>query len=117
LRNRVTTSTTAATTATQDNPEHRSTAKCHGLNAPMTGAYCHRSTRIGEQMPTRRPSPTFQIRVIGPTEHAKALLNRLAEQAMPLFGPLVTCRTNVRPARRRGHVRAYFTITPKEAEL
>ncbi|GII25340.1 hypothetical protein [Planosporangium mesophilum] len=65
-------------------------------------------------MPARRPAPSFQIRVIGPAGWAEKLLNHLAEQATPLFGPLVTCTTQTRPARRRGHVRAYFTVTPKE---
>jgi hypothetical protein len=53
--------------------------------------------------------------VIGPADHTKRILTHLAEQALPLFGGLATCTTQVRSARRRGHVRAYFTVTPKEA--
>jgi hypothetical protein len=67
-------------------------------------------------MPTQRSAPTFQIRVIGPADRARRILTHLAEHATPLFGPHITCRTQVRSARRAGHIRAYFTVTPKEAD-
>jgi hypothetical protein len=65
-------------------------------------------------MTTRLPAPVFQIRIIGPVRCAHALLEHLVEQTIPLFGPFVTCRTQVRSARRAGHVRAYITVTSKE---
>jgi hypothetical protein len=112
LLNHTTRSTTAATTTTQHNPEPASTAKCITLMAKSYDLQC---LNRRSAMPARRPTHTFQIRVIGPTDHTRRILAHLAEHAAPLFGPHINYRTQVRSARRAGHIRAYFTVTSKEA--
>jgi hypothetical protein len=102
--------------------DHRDNAAQHAANhrtdEQQPGVTHGRSVRpsidqLGELMPTQRPTLFIQIRVIGPADHTRQILALLAEQALPLFGRLATCTTHVRSARRRGYVRAYFTVTPQ----
>ncbi len=62
-----------------------------------------------------RPAPLLQVRVIGATGYAQAILADLATRVRPLLGTDIRCTTTTRPARRVGHVRVYLTITRKEA--
>jgi hypothetical protein len=68
-------------------------------------------------MPTPRPAPLCQVRVIATARDAAALLAHLTEQARRRFGSTATYHTQARSARRTGHVRVYLTITPKEATV
>jgi len=77
-----------------------------------TAKYAAKSTTTtGES----RPAPLLQIRVIGATGYAQAILADLATRVRPLLGPDIRCTTATRAARRTGHVRAYLTVTRKEA--
>lgn len=62
-----------------------------------------------------RPAPLLQIRVIGATGYAQAVLADLAKTVRPLLGANVRYSTTTRSARKVGHVRVYLTITRKEA--
>ena len=63
-----------------------------------------------------RPAPPLlQVRVIGATGYAQAILVDLATRVRPLLGANIRYTTTTRPARRVGHVRVYLTITKKEA--
>jgi hypothetical protein len=65
-------------------------------------------------MPTDRPQPLIQVRVIGHRDQADELLTYLADYVHGMFGTHANYRTQTRSARRIGHVRAYLTITRKE---
>jgi hypothetical protein len=60
------------------------------------------------------PDPTFQIRIIGPRAWAERIVRHLTTHATTLIGPHDRCTTQIRAARRVGHVRAYLTVTPRE---
>ncbi len=67
-------------------------------------------------MPTTRPTPALQIRVIGPTDHAQVLIADITRLARKLLGPHHTYRTTTGTARRTGHIRVSLTATRKEDE-
>ena len=62
-----------------------------------------------------RPAPLLQVRVIGATGYAQAILADLTTRVRPLLGANIRCTTTTRPARRVGHVRVYLTVTREEA--
>jgi precorrin-6x reductase len=64
-----------------------------------------------------RPVPLLQVRVIGATGDAQAILAELVSRAKFICGSSYTYRTSTRPAGRAGHVRVYLTITRKEATI
>jgi hypothetical protein len=67
-------------------------------------------------MPTaQRPVPVLQVRAIGAAIHVHAVLTAAAQAATAVLGPHITTRTHTRSAGRIGYVRAYLTITRKEA--
>jgi hypothetical protein len=69
-------------------------------------------------MPTTpRPVPVLQVRAIGAAHHVQAVLTAAAQAATAFLGPHVTTRTHTRSAGRIGYVRAYLTITRKEATI
>lgn len=65
-------------------------------------------------MPTR-PRPLLAVRLIGPAAIVEAHGKALAAQLGARYGCRATCRVSTHPARRTGEVRAYITVTPKEA--
>lgn len=64
-----------------------------------------------------RSAPVAQIRVIATEQHARAILACAAYHTRDVLGPGHTYRTTTRPARRVGQVRAYLTVTRKEAPV
>lgn len=65
---------------------------------------------------TTRPTPLLQIRVIGPTDTVRAVLDHLADHVRRVAGPNVTCRTQTHVARRVGTIRSYLTVTDRKEE-
>ncbi len=61
-----------------------------------------------------RPAPLLQVRVIGATGYAQAILADLAKTVRPILGADVRFTSTTRPARRVGYVRIYLTVTRKE---
>ena len=81
-----------------------------------TNSYITKYTakRATESNETRTP-PLLQVRVVGATGYAQAILADIVTRVRPLLGANIRCTTTTRSARRVGHVRVYLTVTRKEA--